>query len=247
MEEHAILRIPEDLQSLFEEDIEINGFPNCKFKFSEVKKIELEYKNETYSASLVDLPTFIESHKSLDCNQLYKSNKISKMIVIWPKEFTQDQIDHHLKIYENSGITPPLKYVKLSRWQKTTKRSYKEQNAKEIVAELLRKDALASSVEIQQFNMDKNDDELSSLAAELEKDLELSEEVEDIVENKIEEETEEEKQIRRELQQIQIKIDEKRQFLLNSKNPIVRKRFENNIKNLETEYDELNKKLPEKL
>lgn len=244
MEEHVILRVSEELQSSFTDEIETNGFPNCIFKFIDDNKIELEYKNKTYRASLIDLPTFIETHKSLDGNQLYKINNVSRMIVVWPSDFNQKQIDHHVKIYTNSGITPPLKYVKLRRWQKTIRRSSREQNVKEIVAELLRKDALASSVDIQQFNMDKNDDEISSIAAELEKDLELFEEVEDIAEKKIEEETEEIKQIKREMQQIQIKIEEKRQFLINSKNPIVRKRFEDNIKNLEAEYDELNKKIP---
>ncbi|KRH94059.1 Transcription initiation factor TFIID, subunit TAF7, partial [Pseudoloma neurophilia] len=224
--------------------IEKFGYPNCKFSFFNDKNIEMEYNDQKYRTTLLKLPTFIESHKSLDGTQLYKINNINKMLVIWPQEYDQQEIDQHIKNFQNSGITPPLKNVKLRRWRKTTTKSNREQNIKEIVTEMLRKDSIATSVDIKQFNMDKNDDELSSIAAELEKDLlDTSEEVEAVPQEKIVENAVENEQIKKKMEELLAKIEDKRQFFNNSKNPIVRRRFEETIKNLEAEYDELKQKL----
>lgn len=245
MEEHIILKLPDELQVIFDQEIKQFGAPKCSFNFTNPNKIQLESKGKLYQGALIRLPCFLETHKSLDGSQLYKMNEVKHMIVIWPKNFDEKQKEHFIKIYSNSGITPPLKFVRFRRWKKQPQKEKSTPNVKEIVAELLRKDSLATHVEVKKFNFNKidNNDDSSSIAAELEKDLHTSEEDEKETEIEPIEETQQNIEIKAQMKEIEQKIEEKKQFLSEAKNPIVRKRFEELLKNLKKEYEDLKKQL----
>lgn len=244
MEQHIILRLPNDLQENFDSEINMNGLPDAIFDFNDEKNIQLRYKGKTYNGSLIELPCLTESYKTLDGSQLFKTNLIKYMIVIWPLDIKDDEKEKLIKIYSSSGLTPPLKNVKNFRWRKKTSQKSKDEEIKSKIDEILRKNAMATSVTIEKFNMDEESDEenLSSIAAELEKDLEVSEEIEKMV-PVLEEESEEIKLLKQKINEIDIKINEKKTFLENSKNIIVKKRFEELIKTLEAEKGEIEQKI----
>lgn len=244
MEEHAVLRIPEELKASFDKEIDENGYPNCSFNFNESSNSTMLYRGKLYKISKISLPCILESQKTFDNNQFYKVSDISTMIVVWPIEFTDDEIEYYKKVYACSGITPPLKYVKYRRWRKRPSAPYKNEDVEKKVKELLRKDALASHVEIQKFTSEKNEeDDVSSIAAELEKDLRSSEDDEKQTEQINVEDNENTRYIKQQLKEIESKINEKKEFLKNSTNIIVKKRFEESIKSLELEYNNYKQKL----
>lgn len=144
MEEHAILRIPEELKESSNKELDEDGFVDCNFDFTDENNMIVEDKNKKYRASIIFLPCIIESQKSFDDNQFHKINDFSKMIAVWPENFTDVEINQYTMIYSSSGITPPLKFVKYRRWRERSKGFADVEEIEKKVKEL-RKDEIASS------------------------------------------------------------------------------------------------------
>jgi transcription initiation factor TFIID subunit 7 len=86
------------------------------------RRAVVRIRRTLYGAKLVDLPTIIESSKTLDRKSLYKTADICQMLVVG------DAISHEETIlaYPSRpsdyayphGITPPLRWVRKRRFRK---------------------------------------------------------------------------------------------------------------------------------
>lgn len=88
----------------------------------DARRAVVRIRKTLYSAKLVDLPTIIESSKTLDKKSIYKTADICQMLIIgdvisheetilaYPSK-TSDYIYPH-------GITPPLRWVRKRRFRK---------------------------------------------------------------------------------------------------------------------------------
>lgn len=159
----TILCLQEPAQALREAVRE--GANNLKDRLSirldnDVRYGEVRYDQWLMHAKVVDLPTVIESLKSVDLKNFYKTADICQMMVckMEPEEQPieeespsknkkKDPNKVDKKFLHPHGVTPPLKNVRRRRFRKTLKKKYVE--APEIekeVKRLLRVDNEAVSV-----------------------------------------------------------------------------------------------------
>ena len=131
-ENQMILRVPDEiadrLNELFEDDspnaenyIDITPFltqdPQSK---GDLTQFKFKFENFESTATLVDLPCIVESMKSVDSINLFKSNDISQMIYVHPnKEKFLEEVPKHekvaKKVMQSSDPSQPPKPVYLAR------------------------------------------------------------------------------------------------------------------------------------
>ena len=135
IEEQIILRArPGEDADYIKECLERKEVPDMTIKFKGMSMYQEKYANEDarravvrirknlYSAKLVDLPTIIESSKTLDRKALYKTADICQMLIIGdPISHEETILAYPSKpsdyIYPH-GITPPLRWVRKRRFRK---------------------------------------------------------------------------------------------------------------------------------
>lgn len=142
------------------------------------------------SAKVVDIPTIIESLKTIDNKSFYKTADICQMLIC--KEDDDQHTDEEMtqktkkkdpnkvdkKFLWPHGVTPPTKNVRKRRFRKTLKKKYVE--APEIekeVKRLLRVDNDAASVK---WEVISEDDELKvnkGVVVKMEKESHMPEDV----------------------------------------------------------------------
>lgn len=85
VEDHMILRVPEDWLQEFEgkHRLEINpiDFPDEDSN----RVFSVKVKNKVSLGFLLDLPCIIESHKTLDCINFFKACDIAQMLLVVPE------------------------------------------------------------------------------------------------------------------------------------------------------------------
>ncbi|KAL6121012.1 hypothetical protein NUSPORA_02141 [Nucleospora cyclopteri] len=229
MESQFILRLPENLQNA--------NLTDAKLTKISKNKVVIEIKNKKYEGVISRPPTVIESQKILD-GKLYKIANISGLIVITDeisengeKEKSDNQTEL-LSVLNKSGITPPMKYAKDRRFKKTSVKIEVVEEIERLVNDLLAEDAKALKVEIIRQEDQEMDEMVAEIAAEIENEFEEAQ-VEQIQESpQIKEENEKIKQIKQ-------KINEKMELLEKTTNPILKKRFTENISKLEEELKKL--------
>nr|CAB3263536.1 leucine-rich repeat-containing protein 74A [Phallusia mammillata] len=85
---------------------------------------------EALSAKLVDLPCIMESMKTLDMKNFYKTSDISQLLVCNTEEEKEGMITEKVtttkdkKFLYPHGVTPPLKNVRKRRFRKTARKKY---------------------------------------------------------------------------------------------------------------------------
>ncbi|CAO3656365.1 unnamed protein product [Mucor hiemalis] len=187
-EEHLIFRVPEDV----------------KLNLKDNRKGHFTFEGRKYDVTLVDLPTIIESQKTLDKKQFYKVADISQMMLVDPASGSDPFIPQTNGRHETDpynyphGLTPPLKHVRQRRFRKKLSKRAIEEVEKE-VERLLEVDATAEDVQYevvdnrdlemenesdvgtqdQDVDIDDSDDESESdedLVAAIDRDLEEMEE-----------------------------------------------------------------------
>ncbi|XP_064490004.1 transcription initiation factor TFIID subunit 7-like [Ornithodoros turicata] len=140
LESQFILRLPAPVAAHLRAAVR-SGVMNLKDRLT----IQLEPDNRhgtvrfdkwALSARVVDLPSIIESHKTLDKKTFYKTADISQMMICkeeddLPKTDDEespkkkDKKDNKDKKYQHPhGITPSLKNVRKRRFRKTLKKKY---------------------------------------------------------------------------------------------------------------------------
>lgn len=113
----------------------------------------MTFEGRKYDVALVDLPTVIESQKTLDKKQFYKVADISQMILVDPTSGSEPFIPQSNGRHETTdpynfshGLTPPLKHVRQRRFRKKLSKRAIEEVEKE-VERLLEVDATAEDVQ----------------------------------------------------------------------------------------------------
>ncbi|EPQ31108.1 uncharacterized protein PFL1_01297 [Pseudozyma flocculosa PF-1] len=160
-EEQLILRMPEGPQcdKLREAVAKRQIGDDVWFKFKDSRRAVFHAGDALFSAKLVDLPSIVESHKTLDNRQFFKISDISQMLLI------EDQIQDETQASGSSsgrgfdindfiyphGITPPMKWARKRRFRKRAPRRAIETVEKE-VERLLKEDKKAEQVEYEIFD-----------------------------------------------------------------------------------------------
>lgn len=151
LESQFILRLPEkqaeELRKAFQ-----SGEPLAKrlaVKFDpDVRKATVHFDDMQMPAKLFDLPTIIESYKTLDRKNFYKTADISQILICKEQNDMNESAENSCDIPEDQnknshdklfasvggagkreflfphGITPPLKNVRKRRFRKTLKKKY---------------------------------------------------------------------------------------------------------------------------
>lgn len=147
LESQFILRLPRVQANALRQAIK-SGEPLSKrlsIKFeSDIRHGTIKFDNWTMQAKLFDLPTIIESYKTLDRKNFYKTADVSQILICKESNGSDqgDENDEDVgKAGQNDlfasvggagkreflfphGITPPLKNVRKRRFRKTLKKKY---------------------------------------------------------------------------------------------------------------------------
>jgi len=235
MEDQFIIRVPECIRDRVVCDVKENRVHKLAIKMISSKEGMLTYENKTYPGYITDMPCIVETHKTLDNRQFIKVADVSKVFV-----FAEDQSTLGSKVEQAkmSGITPPMAYVRNRRFRKRLTKAPIVEEIEKAVADMLQRDREALRVDVQVINKGENETEedVSSLAAEIELNM---------LENEQRVETEpvhaqeglHEKE--EELKNVLIKIQEKKTEMESIANPILRKRFQDSIVQLEQDKEKI--------
>ena len=168
LENQFILRIPTEPASALREAIR-SGASNLKERLfiqlepdkvsnpQHLRRGHVQFDGWNFTCRLMDLPTIIEAHKTIDKKTFYKTADICQLVICKEEEdFDEEESPLKKKKDPNKvdkkylyphGIVPPLKNCRKRRFRKTLKKKYVE--APEIekeVKRLLRVDNEAVSV-----------------------------------------------------------------------------------------------------
>ncbi|CEH19104.1 Transcription initiation factor TFIID, subunit TAF7 [Ceraceosorus bombacis] len=133
---------------------------NVELKFKDSRRATFKIGNTTLPAKLVDLPTILETHKTLDGRQLFKVADISQMLLVGgdgdrreEEEDVNDRKGGGADAYVwDSGITPPMRYARKRRFRKRTNKRVIETVEKE-VERLLADDKRAEKLEYEMIDV----------------------------------------------------------------------------------------------
>lgn len=237
MEDQFIVRLPESIQDRVNEDVKRGALSKLVIKMSTAKEGLLLYEGKSYPGTIVDLPCIIESHKTLDNRQFIKIADISKIFV-----FSEDLASGQKRAEEAalSGITPPMAYVRNRRFRKRLTKAPLIEEIEQAVAALLSKDQEALQVDVQVSNKDgsESEDDMSSLAAEIELNLLETEKTPQLAGPAPQPNAE--LALKREyLKELAAKLQEKQAQLEQTANPILKRRFQESITQLEQEKEQV--------
>lgn len=175
LESQFIMRLPEEPAKILREVLKSGD--NLKNRLTiqienDMRHGEVRFDHWLMHAKIVDLPTIMESLKTIDNKSFYKTADIAQMMICKyepdqptveeeqpPKNKKKDPYKVDKKFLWPHGITPPTKNVRKRRFRKTLKKKYVE--APEIekeVKRLLRADNEAVSVT---WEVIKEEDDLS--------------------------------------------------------------------------------------
>ncbi|KAJ1527925.1 hypothetical protein ONE63_007859 [Megalurothrips usitatus] len=151
LESQFILRVPPEPAKVIREAIR-SGASNLKDRLfikleNDIRYGEVRMDHWLMHAKLVDLPTIIESMKTIDGKNFYKTADICQMLICKdeddqttdeesPAKKKKDPNKVDKKFLWPHGVTPPLKNVRKRRFRKTLKKKYVE--APEIEKEVKR-------------------------------------------------------------------------------------------------------------
>lgn len=146
LESQFIMRLPHEKAELLKQAIR-GGEPltnRLSIKFdNDIRNASVCFDEANMPARLYDLPTIIESYKTLDRKNFYKTADISQILIckddpsnsIDSEQESEDRLKHD-KLFASvggagkkeflfpHGITPPLKNVRKRRFRKTLKKKY---------------------------------------------------------------------------------------------------------------------------
>ncbi|XP_052283435.1 transcription initiation factor TFIID subunit 7-like [Dreissena polymorpha] len=172
LEQQFIMRLPPGPAAALRHDL-LTENPHIPDKLSielqsDLRRGAIRYGNEYIPAKLVDLPSIIESLKTVDKKTFYKTADISQMLVPTTEEeiagdenepVSKKKGDKDKKFMWNHGITPPLKNCRRRRFRKTLKKKYMEQpDIEKEVKRLFRADYEAIEVKWELINDEEKGD-----------------------------------------------------------------------------------------
>jgi len=170
LEDQFILRLPAEPAKALKEAIR-SGSGNLQERLSiklepeqgtldpRLRKGMVAFDDWNMSAKVVDLPTIIESQKTIDRKTFYKIADICQMVIckeggasdeednsapIKPKKFHPNKVEK--KYLFPHGICPPLKNCRKRRFRKTMKKNYEVPEIEKELRRLFRADEEAVSI-----------------------------------------------------------------------------------------------------
>lgn len=169
LESQFILRLPEEAARLLRDAIHNNNTLKDRFAIKiddDLRHGEVRVDHYLMNAKVVDLPTIVESLKTIDSKGFYKTADICQMLICKeeedqtvdedsPQKKKKDPNKVDKKYLWPHGITPPAKNVRKRRFRKTLKKKYVE--APEIekeVKRLIRSDNDALGIKWEVINED---------------------------------------------------------------------------------------------
>ncbi|XP_062611714.1 transcription initiation factor TFIID subunit 7-like isoform X2 [Saccostrea cucullata] len=158
LEQQFILRLPPGPAMALRQDIQSSS-NTLKDRLSietqpDLRHANVRYGNQIFHGKLVDLPSIVETLKTVDMKTFYKTADVCQMLICKSdEEMSQDENESPKKKEKdkkhlwNHGITRPLKNVRKRRFRKTLKKKYMEQpDIEKEVKRLFRTDADAIDV-----------------------------------------------------------------------------------------------------
>lgn len=227
MEDHFILRLPSKLRAEVEEEMQRAAPPTSEVEVRSDGLIFYKHRNKRYETQVVKLPCIVESYKTFDNKQFCKIADISTLIVV--KE-NGEQLD--MRMLQNSGLTPPMKYVRFRRFRKRKVLQHTVEDAEGKVQELLEKDARAVETTII-YHDSEAEEEVKNIVEEIE--ASLFAERTPVVEKPVVVESPPPKDIdvpEDEMSEIDKKIARLEEAIKIAVNPILKKRFVDSLNEL---------------
>ncbi|KAF5287056.1 hypothetical protein FQR65_LT12357 [Abscondita terminalis] len=150
LESQFVLRLPEEPARILRDIIHNNNTLKDRFSIridDDLRHGEVRVDHYLMNAKVVDLPTVVESLKTIDSKGFYKTADICQMLICKeedeplldedsPQKKKKDPNKVDKKYLWPHGITPPVKNVRKRRFRKTLKKKYAE--APEIEKEVKR-------------------------------------------------------------------------------------------------------------
>lgn len=225
MENQFILRLPSDLQH-----IDLN---QCTFTKVDDKNVILKHNDILYNGIITRPPTVIETHKIID-SKLYKISDIRSIVVISDLNSDLNETNLHESNLQDNGnyLTHPMKYAATNRFKKYEMRLEMVEEIERQVNELLLRDSQALKVEIKH----QEDEEIEEMAADLEQEFE---EITNYNENKEKEVEENNSANNAEIAKLSKQIKEKEELVEKTTNPILKKRFKEELNKMEEELKKI--------
>jgi transcription initiation factor TFIID subunit 7 len=158
-EEHFILRLPPALKKELS-PLTPEGFSNIQIQTKENSRHgKLTYKNVQYNTVLCDLPCIVESSKTIDNKQFYKTADISQIMLVKP--LTESTNAEKQRDYQfEHGLTNPLIDVRTNRFRKRMSKKVIEIVEMQ-VEKLLQKDLDSEDV---RWEVHENTNDLDSMS-----------------------------------------------------------------------------------
>jgi len=158
IEEQLILRVPDQLaqsmrQYISEQQKPYPGIPAEEIGITfqdDGRNLVFQFREE-YIGTLVDLPCIIESQKTVDNINYYKSADIGQMIIIHDeqKEDEMKMMSYDSDFKFHHGITPPAKHIRRRRYKKITERQRTElSEVEDEMLKLMKGGSLGEEIEI---------------------------------------------------------------------------------------------------
>ncbi|KAI9005490.1 TAFII55 protein conserved region-domain-containing protein [Phycomyces nitens] len=181
IEEHLILRLPAgNMSDRLHEYVRKREIPDdVRLHFKDNRRGYFYLDGRKYDTTLVDLPTIIESQKTLDKKQFYKIADISQMLVVdgpskedafMPPNNGRHSTDPYSYPH---GLAPPLKHVRKRRFRKKLSKRAIEEVERE-VERLLEVDATAEDVQYEVVDNREMEMELESDVGTQDIDIDMS-------------------------------------------------------------------------
>lgn len=125
LEEQIIVRFPIDIASDLIQYMNDSTFQDIEIQFNDKVHATLKIGTEVLNGVLVNLPTMVESHRSVNGSHLYKSADIGEILIVYRKIPPPIREDNTVE----SGITPPT--VNILERREAQKESVRERNSDE--------------------------------------------------------------------------------------------------------------------
>ncbi|XP_028397763.1 transcription initiation factor TFIID subunit 7-like [Dendronephthya gigantea] len=176
LERSFLLRLPEPQAEMVRKTLHagfVKDYLSIEFQ-ADNRHSTVRVGKSCLTGKLMDLPSIVESLKTVDKKSFYKTADICQMLVCTDEsdepnvdvEETSEQTSHKKdkKFVFNHGVTPPLKNVRKRRFRKTARKKHQEcPEVEKELKRLLRADVQAESVTFEVLADEEKNEENPSL------------------------------------------------------------------------------------
>ena len=114
LQQQVIIRFPQDISARLNAEIETNELEDFEITFIDDKNAKIKIYDEELNGTLYSLPTYIESHRTVDMSHLYKSADIGEILIVERQNTQKKDYLAENGVFED-GLTPPTSGIVLKR------------------------------------------------------------------------------------------------------------------------------------